>query len=85
MKSLDPRAYDGQSLGVSVEHTFSAEEYAAQRAKTEGSRHLNTDAQLEFRRIYDTHAYGRSNAGHTFGDAFTPEERRAVLEFLKLL
>lgn len=35
--------------------------------------------------IYDTTRPAYSNAGHTFGDALTVEERRAVLEYLKTL
>jgi hypothetical protein len=35
--------------------------------------------------IYDTALPGYSNAGHTFGDALEPAERRAVLEYLKTL
>jgi mono/diheme cytochrome c family protein len=46
------------------------------------------DAKLpaaERRKIYDTTRPGRGNGGHTFGDAFTEPERRAVLEYLKTL
>jgi mono/diheme cytochrome c family protein len=39
----------------------------------------------EARRIYDTSRPGRSNAGHTFGDALSEEQRRAVIEYLKTL
>jgi mono/diheme cytochrome c family protein len=39
----------------------------------------------ERRKICDTTAPGRSNAGHTFGDDFTDAERRAVIEYLKTL
>jgi hypothetical protein len=35
--------------------------------------------------LYDTTRPGYSNAGHTFGDALTADERRAVLEYLKTL
>jgi mono/diheme cytochrome c family protein len=35
--------------------------------------------------IYDTTRRGYSNAGHTFGDVLTDEERTAVLEYLKTL
>ncbi|MFW7377385.1 MAG: hypothetical protein ACOH5I_01095 [Oligoflexus sp.] len=35
--------------------------------------------------IYDTSLPGYGNQGHTFGDEFSPEERRAVLEYLKTL
>jgi mono/diheme cytochrome c family protein len=39
----------------------------------------------EARQVYDTTQPGRSNAGHTFGDALTDDERRAVIEYLKTL
>ena len=35
--------------------------------------------------IYDTRLPGYSNAGHDFGDDFSPEERLALLEYLKTL
>jgi mono/diheme cytochrome c family protein len=37
------------------------------------------------RQIYDTTKPGRSNTGHTFGDALDDAERRAVIEYLKTL
>jgi mono/diheme cytochrome c family protein len=40
---------------------------------------------LERRKIYDTTQPGRGNGGHPFGDAFTDEERMAVIEYLKTL
>ena len=40
---------------------------------------------LERRKFYDTTQPGRSNAGHTFGDQLTDDERRAVIEYLKTL
>jgi hypothetical protein len=39
----------------------------------------------ERRKVYDTTQPGRGNGGHTFGDAFSEEERRAVIEYLKTL
>jgi hypothetical protein len=39
----------------------------------------------ERRKVYDTTQPGRGNAGHTFGDDLTEEERRAVIEYLKTL
>jgi mono/diheme cytochrome c family protein len=39
----------------------------------------------ERRKVYDTTQPGRGNGGHTFGDRFTEEERRAVIEYLKTL
>jgi len=40
---------------------------------------------LEYRRIYDTSKPGRGNAGHTYGDRLTEDERLAVIEYLKTL
>lgn len=39
----------------------------------------------ERKHIYDTTYWSQSNAGHTFGDALSDNERRAVLEYLKTL
>lgn len=39
----------------------------------------------ERRQVYDTTQPGRSNAGHTFGDRLSDDERRAVIEYLKAL
>ena len=35
--------------------------------------------------VYDATFWSQSNAGHTFGDHLTAEERRAVIEYLKTL
>jgi mono/diheme cytochrome c family protein len=35
--------------------------------------------------VYDTSQPGYSNAGHTFGDRLSPDERAAVIEYLKTL
>jgi mono/diheme cytochrome c family protein len=40
---------------------------------------------IEQRKIYDTRKSGRSNAGHTYGDKLTEEERMALIEYLKTL
>lgn len=37
------------------------------------------------RQYFDTRRFGKSNAGHEFPDALTPEEKSAVLEYLKTL
>ncbi len=37
------------------------------------------------RDLYDTTQIGYSNAGHTFGDGLTPDDRMAVIEYLKTL
>lgn len=39
----------------------------------------------ERNRIYDTSRLGYSNQGHSYGDGLTPDERKAVLEYLKTL
>lgn len=39
----------------------------------------------ERNRIYDTSRHGYSNQGHSYGDSLTPDERKAVLEYLKTL
>ncbi len=40
---------------------------------------------IEQRKVYDTTKPGRSNAGHTYGDHFSDDERAAVVEYLKTL
>ena len=40
---------------------------------------------FERRKVYDTTKPGRGNGGHTYGDHLTPDERRAVIEYLKTL
>jgi mono/diheme cytochrome c family protein len=40
---------------------------------------------IERRKVYDTTKPGRGNAGHTFGDDLTEEERWALIEYLKTL
>lgn len=35
--------------------------------------------------IYDTHRWGFSNQGHTYADKLDPDQRRALLEYLKTL
>jgi hypothetical protein len=39
----------------------------------------------ERRKVYDTTQPGRGNGGHTFGDKFSDQQRRAVIEYLKTL
>src|SRR5262245_32930554 len=40
---------------------------------------------FERRKVYDTTQSGRGNAGHTFGDHLSEQERMAVIEYLKTL
>jgi hypothetical protein len=44
-----------------------------------------TEAQIEARKIYNTHKYSQSNTGHEFTDVLTDTERRAIVEYLKTL
>jgi hypothetical protein len=39
----------------------------------------------EAKLIYDTTYWSQSNKGHRFGDHLSPEERRALIEYLKTL
>lgn len=50
-----------------------------------GQGKAGTDDLRERKKIYDTTLPGHSNAGHVFGDGLSPEERKAVLEYLKTL
>jgi mono/diheme cytochrome c family protein len=44
------------------------------------------DAPAEVQKhVYDTTKAGHRNSGHLFGDLLTPDERRAVLEYLKTI
>jgi mono/diheme cytochrome c family protein len=40
---------------------------------------------IEQRKVYDTTKVGRGNMGHRYGDKFSDEQRRAVIEYLKTL
>jgi len=53
----------------------------------EATSYGQTDAPLgaQTNMIYDTSYWSQSNEGHTYGDALTVEQRRAVLEYLKTL
>jgi mono/diheme cytochrome c family protein len=41
--------------------------------------------EAERKYVYDTTYFSQSNAGHTFGDHLTPDQRRSVIEYLKTL
>ena len=40
---------------------------------------------IEKRKIYDTSRHGQGNAGHTFGDHLSDEQRYAIIEYLKTI
>ncbi|WP_233843512.1 hypothetical protein [Dyella sp. 2HG41-7] len=44
-----------------------------------------TNADIENRKIYNTHMYSQSNSGHAFTDVLTDQERAAIIEYLKTL
>ena len=67
----DAEAYDSTKVGWKV---------------TPVREPINTRlTDYERRQIYDTRKPGRSNAGHTYGDHLSDNERRAVIEYLKTL
>lgn len=70
-RSFDSRDYDDKTLGWN----YTALAYGKDGAKD----------QTERKRIYDTSLRGYSNAGHTFGDALSQEDRLALTEYLKAL
>ncbi|HUP90947.1 MAG TPA: hypothetical protein VM074_01770 [Solimonas sp.] len=46
---------------------------------------IMNDAMIEDRKVYNTHYYSQSNAGHAFTSVLTDQERRALIEYLKTL
>ena len=67
----EPREYDQETLGWRYETLDHGKEGAADAA--------------EARTIYDTTRHGYGSGGHTFGDALSDAQRRAVIEYLKTL
>lgn len=67
----DPRRYDTDSMGWAID-TLSAGQDAE-------------DDPEKRRFIYDATLRGYSNQGHTYSDKLSPDDRRALLEYLKTL
>ena len=44
-----------------------------------------TTAEMENRKIYNTHMYSQGNEGHAFTSVLTDDERHAIIEYLKTL
>ena len=44
-----------------------------------------SDAQIENRKVYNTHLYSQGNQGHAFTAVLRDSERRALIEYLKTL
>ena len=49
------------------------------------SKPYGTQKQIDARKIYNTHDFSNSNAGHEFTAVLTDQETRAVIEYLKTL
>jgi len=71
IRSFDSRDYDPDALGW--------------RYRELDHGKAGATSEHERKRIYDTTLYGYSNAGHTFGDELTDDERRALIEYIKTL
>jgi len=82
-ENRDPFAYHLEEAGLHYSLVTPAEyEQLSQEVVNDDP---SSQRRIDFRAIYDTRDFGRSNQGHTFGDAMTDEERKIVLQFLKSL
>lgn len=79
----DPHAYNLEQVGLEYEN-LSRAEFEASAANAE-TAHFKSKTVIDHQSIYDTQSFGHANTGHTFGDNLSPEERAAVIEFLKSL
>ena len=70
-RTFDPSAYDVASMGW----TFTALPSGQDAQSDPNQKKL----------VYDTTKLGYGRAGHTYGDALTPDDRTAILEYLKTL
>lgn len=70
-RSFDSKDYDARALGWKF------------TALSKGKDQTTNVAAKKA--LYDTTLRGYGNAGHTFGDVLTPDDRAAVLEYLKTL
>jgi hypothetical protein len=68
--SMDTAVFDEEALGW----PFVTLDYTQAEASPEEQKY-----------IYDTNYWSQSNAGHTFGDHLSANERRALIEYLKTL
>ncbi|HVS35170.1 MAG TPA: hypothetical protein VMS17_06275 [Gemmataceae bacterium] len=68
----DLDAYDAQNLGWKVQ-------------VLDAPPDPDKTPAIERRKVYDTTQPGRGNGGHTYGDALTDPDRRAIIEYLKTL
>jgi mono/diheme cytochrome c family protein len=70
-RSFDPNDFDPAALGWM--HTALE---AGQSAEPD---------EAKKKKIYDTTLFGYGNGGHFYGDVLSPDDRRAVIEYLKTL
>jgi hypothetical protein len=82
-RNPDPYAYDHQQVGL-AHGRVGAEEHIRLEGDVDHESPSSSET-LRYRRIYDTRAFGRSNAGHAFGLNLTAAQRRDLLEYLKRL
>lgn len=83
--NTDPFAYDYDETGLA--HTrvdMTAAQYDALGDLLSDLDPLDRQ-RVDHRAIYPTHHTGKSNAGHTFGDAMNEAERCAMIDFLRSL
>jgi cytochrome c peroxidase len=78
-------AYSTVRVGLAFQELRMSDGEHKARANQLASQDVLSPERVAFRAIYNTRDYGRSNAGHTFGDGMTDDERFAVIEFLKSL
>jgi hypothetical protein len=79
----DPHAYDLERVGMQYRNVARSE-FEKSTADAAGKPFFS-QAAIDHGAIYDTKGFGHGNTGHTFGDRLTPDERSAVIEFLKSL
>ena len=79
----DPFAYDLERVGMAFSEV-SRSEFEESAARAAGKPSFSR-AATDHSALYDTHAFGHGNPGHTFGDRLTSAERNAIIEFLKSL
>lgn len=83
-RRLDTLAsHDYERLGLGYDEV--SPEQLAEFARAARRKPSRSWPAVRYRRVYDTRTFGRSNQGHTFGTDLAPEEKGAILAFLKSL
>ena len=81
--NISPTDYNHQDAGLAYQ-TVSPSEWGGYQKSIKDKTALNNEA-INYRSIYHTQLFGKSNLGHRFGDELAEIERTAVIEFLKSL